>query len=244
MTTLGRQLNDDFAVKSKFADTSRWYVNRFIEVIAPQLRPGLRILDAGAGECAYKQHFGHCDYVAVDLAVGDVTWNYHNLDCISSLHALCFRDESFDAVLCTQVLEHLEWPRESVAEFFRVLKPGGKLFITVPMAQEEHQIPYDFFRYTSFGLRSMCERAGLKVSHIQPLGGIFARWAYELPRLLSIFPPIGLTKGTFHVRDLFLIPVKALLLAAIRILQALLFAIDGLDRVRNDPLGWSVIAQK
>ncbi len=203
-----------------------------------------RIEKAKARTAKLKQYFGHCDYVAVDLAVGDVTWNYHNLDCISSLRALCFRDESFDAVLCTQVLEHLEWPRESVAEFFRVLKPGGRLFITAPMAQEEHQIPYDFFRYTSFGLRSICERAGLKVSQIQPLGGMFARWAYELPRLLSIFPLIGLTKGTFHGRDLFLIPVKSLLLAAIRVLQVLLFAIDRLDRARNDPLGWSVIAHR
>ena len=184
-----QSLHDDFGIKSKYSDTSRWYVNRFIHSIAGQLKPGLRLLDAGAGECAYKHCLSHLDYIATDLAVGDVDWNYTNLDVIARLHSLCFQDDSFDAVLCTQVLEHLEWPRESVAEFYRVLKPGGLLFITVPMAQNEHQVPYDFFRYTSFGVRSICEHAGFVVIEVLPFGGFFTRWAYELPNFFDYTPP-------------------------------------------------------
>ncbi|MBK8816871.1 MAG: class I SAM-dependent methyltransferase [Methylococcaceae bacterium] len=237
-------VNDDFGIKSKYTDTSRWYVNRFINIIAAQLKPGLRVLDAGAGECAYKRYFSHLDYIATDLAVGDGDWNYTNLDAIARLHALCFQDESFDAVVCTQVLEHLEWPRESVKEFYRVLKPGGLLFITVPMSQNEHQVPYDFFRYTSFGIRSVCGHAGFAVIEVLPFGGLFTRWAYELPDFLSIFPPIGITKGTFRYLDIVLIPAKAFFLVLIRSLQAILFAFDRFDKVKIAPLGWSVIAEK
>ena len=237
-------INDNFGRKSKYSDTSRWYVNNAIKVMAAQLPPNLRILDAGAGECAYKPYFSHLDYVAVDLAVGTVDWNYRNLDAIASLRSLCFQDESFDAIVCTQVLEHLEWPRESVAEFFRVLKPGGLLFMTVPMAQNEHQVPYDFFRYTSYGLRSLCNHAGFDEASIEPFGGVFARWAYELPQALKVFPPIGITKGQFQPRDIILLPIKAALWATIRLTQMALFALDRFDTDKDDTLGWSLVARK
>jgi len=63
--------------------------------------------------------------------VGESRWNYANLDYVGSLHEMPIEDDLFDAVLCTQVLEHLEWPRESVKEMHRVLKPGGKLYMAL-----------------------------------------------------------------------------------------------------------------
>lgn len=125
-------------------------------------------MDAGAGESVYKNLFSHCDYKAINLAVGESKWNYANLDYIGPLHEMPIEDGIFDAVLCTQVLEHLEWPRESVREMHRFLRPGGVLYITVPMAQAEHQIPYDFFRYTSYGLRSICAHAGFDEIEVKP----------------------------------------------------------------------------
>src|SRR5262245_40469135 len=148
-------LAEDFTRYSRLGDVGRWHVNRFVERVAAQLPAGTRLLDAGAGECAYKKYFAHCDYKSVDLGVGNLEWAYENLDYVAPLDQLPLADDTFDAALCTQVLEHLEQPRACVKELYRVLKPGAQLYLTVPMAQSEHQVPYDFFRYTSYGLRSI-----------------------------------------------------------------------------------------
>lgn len=234
------KLTENFARRSRLRDVGRWHVTKFVREVARTVAPGSRLLDAGAGECVYQDQFPALKYVAVDLAVGNAAWNYHNLDCIAALHRLPFRDAAFDVILCTQTLEHLEWPRESVAEFHRILKPAGRLFLTAPMAQNEHQIPHDFFRYTSYGLRSLCRHAGFREVVVQPLGGRFARWAYELPRAMGIFPP---TRPPTVTR-LLLLPVKAVALLAIRLLQLALLALDPLDQLKDDPFGWSVVAQK
>ena len=122
-------------------------------------------------------------------------------------------DAAFDAVLCTQVLEHLEWPRESVKEMYRVLKPGGTLYMTVPMASPEHQVPYDFFRYTSYGLESICKNAGFQQIKITPFGGMRVRWAYELPSAISIFPAAGLRSKKPNIIGILLLPIKFSVLA-------------------------------
>ena len=238
------QLNEDFSRRSKLRDIGRWFVTRFVEETAGALAPGSSVLDAGAGECVYKRFFSHCDYRAIDLAVGEEKWNYGNLDYVGPLHDMPIPSDSFDAVLCTQVLEHAEWPRESVKEMYRVLKPGGRLFITVPMSQGEHQIPYDFFRYTSYGLRSMCRHAGFGAVEVRPFGGLLTRWAYELPRSLALFPSAGILAGAMNPKGLVLLPAKAALWLAIVAAQVILLCLDPLDKVRNDPWGWCVIATK
>lgn len=239
-------VNEDFTRRHKFADIGRWHVTRFIQSVAASLPPGTSILDAGAGECVYKPLFAHCDYRALDLAVGDDKWNYAHLDYTSPLHDMPIADNTFDAVLCTQTLEHLEWPRESVREIHRVLRPGGTLYLTVPMAHCEHQAPYDFFRYTSYGLRSIMTDAGFPEDNIdiKPFGGIFTRLAYELPRTVGIFPPSGITNGRYELRGLALLPVKAAFLLTIRVFQCLLLGLERFDHVKNDPFGWQLTARK
>lgn len=77
-------------------------------------------------------------------------------------------------VLCTQVLEHVPNPAECVREMARVLAPGGCLVITAPQAWNLHEAPHDYFRYTRYGLTSLCERAGLEVTEVRPQGGLWA----------------------------------------------------------------------
>lgn len=238
------KLNEDFTARSRLQDVGRWYITRFVGEVAERLPPGILLLDAGAGECAYKRFFPHCRYVAMDLAIGEMAWNYANLDSFSRLDRLPLADGSVDAVLCTQVLEHLDRPRESVGEFFRVLKPGGVLYLTVPMAQAEHQAPYDYFRYTSFGLRAICRDAGFEVVELEPLGGLPTRLAYELPRLMALFPGSGLLTGRARVGGVLLLPVRAATFLVVRLLQRLLLWADRFDSARNDPLGWSLVARK
>jgi SAM-dependent methyltransferase len=238
------EIREDFTRRSRLADLGRWYITGFVQRAAAELQPGSRLLDAGAGEGAYRRFFSHCRYEAADLAVGEQNWNYEHLDYVAPLHELPIPEESFDAVLCTQVLEHLELPRESVTELYRILKPGGRLYLTVPMAHPLHQEPFDFFRYTSHGIRSICLSAGFSDVSVAPFGGMFVRWSYELPRMLELFPAAGLKEGRLRLKGVVLLPVRMLALAMIRVLQLLLLRLDGLDRTKNDPFGWSAVATK
>jgi len=237
-------INEDFTTRGKLQDIGRWYVTSFVEHVARNLPTGSSILDAGAGESVYRRFFSHCDYRAIDLAVGESRWDYSNLDYVGPLHAMPIDDETFDAVLCTQVLEHVEWPRESVKEMHRVLKRGGRLFLTVPMAQGEHQVPYDFFRYTSFGIRSVCRSAGFREVTVTPFGGLWARWAYELPRGLSLFPATGLRARKPNLVGIALLPGRAVALGAVRALQAVFLALDRFDQKKDDPWGWACVATR
>ena len=233
-----------FIEPDKYQVLGRWHVTAFVRDVAARLPPGTLLLDAGAGECAYRPLFAHCRYLGMDLAVGEREWDYGELDVAARLERLPLRDASVDAVLCTQALEHLEWPREAVAEFYRVLKPGGRLFLTAPMSHCEHQVPHDFFRYTSFGLRSVSERAGFCKVDVVPLGGLPMRLAYELPRLLALFPAAGLRRGPVDWRGLLLLPMRLMLQALLVSLQRILVRADRLDRVRNDPFGWKLTAER
>ncbi len=238
------KLNEDFTARSRLQDVGRWHITKFVGEVAERLPPGILLLDAGAGECAYKRFFPHCRYVAMDLAIGETAWNYANLDSFARLDRLPLADGSVDAILCTQVLEHVERPRETVADLHRVLKRGGTLFLTAPMAQAEHQAPYDFFRYTSFGLRAVCRGAGFERVEIVPFGGLPTRLAYELPRIMSLFPGSGILSGRVRIGGLLLLPARAATFLALRLLQRLLLWADQFDRERNDPFGWSLIAKK
>lgn len=237
-------INEDFSKRTKIQDVGRWYINRFVENVAQSLPANASILDAGAGECVYKRFFPHCNYMAIDLAVGESRWNYANLDYIAPLHEMPIDDGTFDALLCTQVLEHLEWPRESIKEMYRVLKPGGKLYITAPMAHPEHQSPHDFFRYTSYGLESICRHAGFHDIKITPFGGLWARWAYELPRGLSIFPAAGLRTKRYNVVGIILLPGRLATLVITRLLQNIFLWLDRFDKIKDDPFGWACVATK
>jgi SAM-dependent methyltransferase len=237
-------INEDFSSRRKLQDIGRWYITRFVEDVARKLPENASILDAGAGECVYKRLFRHCNYKAIDSAVGESRWNYTNLDYVGPLHKMPIKQGIFDAVLCTQVLEHLEWPRESAKEMYRVLKPGGKLYMTAPMAHPEHQVPYDFFRYTSHGIKVICRDAGFKDIKVTPFGGFWVRWAYELPRGLSIFPGTGLHSGNFNITGVAFLPGKLAAKGFVRVLQNLFLWLDRFDQKKDDPFGWSCVATK
>lgn len=237
-------ITNDFINVAKLVDIGRYCVTQFVKSVAAELPPGTLLLDAGAGECAYKKLFNHCDYKSIDLAVGDSQWNYERVDYIAPLDNMPIEDATFDVVLCTQVLEHLTKPLESVKEMFRVLKPGGYLFLTVPMSQEEHQIPFDFFRYTSYGLKYICSEAGFVDIEVVSFGGMFLRWAYELPRILPDFPKIGIKQGKLNISGVFAFPIKIFLLFFVRLLQAIFVAFDRFDKKKNDPWGWQLVARK
>ena len=84
-----------------------------------------------------------------------------------------------DDVLLTQVLEHLPDPARVLAELNRVMKPGGTLWLTAPLFYAEHERPYDYFRYTRYGLHRLLKQAGFRVREIEWLEGYFGTLAYQ-----------------------------------------------------------------
>jgi SAM-dependent methyltransferase len=81
-----------------------------------------------------------------------------------------FKDDEFDSILCNQVLEHVFNPDQFISEIARVLKPGGRLLLTVPFIWDEHEQPFDYARYTSFGLTALVQKQGLVVLKHEKLG--------------------------------------------------------------------------
>lgn len=154
-----------------FVNPERYFVTKFVEKISRLVKPGESILDAGAGECVYKGYFNHAEYKSSDYCVGDEEWDYKHIDYVCRLHEIPVEDNTFDNILCTQTLEHVPNPKEVIGELYRVLKPGGKLFLTAPLFHQEHQTPYDFYRYTQYGLRYLLEENGFEVKSIEHGGG-------------------------------------------------------------------------
>lgn len=124
-----------------------------------------RLLDVGCGSKPYRSLFKVTEYVGLDID-SPVSRQRGVADVFYSGQDFPFEAQSFDAVLCNQVLEHVFNPDEFLAEIERVLRPGGKLLLTVPFVWDEHEQPWDYARYSSFGLKALLEKQGFRiVSH-------------------------------------------------------------------------------
>jgi SAM-dependent methyltransferase len=137
------------------------------------------MLDAGAGDSPYRDLFSHVKYEAADVCVRDAH-EYQHVDYVCDLSEIPVENNRYDFILCTQVLEHVPHPQKVLGEFCRVLKPGGTLWLSAPLSFEEHEIPYDFFRYTQYGFRILMETAGLDVIAIGWVQGYLGTLAYQL----------------------------------------------------------------
>jgi SAM-dependent methyltransferase len=134
---------------------------------------GSRVLDAGAGDAPYRELFVHCDYVTADWP-NSVHAGGRTADILASLEDLPVEDASFDAVLNTQVIEHVAHPAAVACELYRVLRAGGTLWLTAPLVWPLHEEPYDFFRYTEHGLRQLLQDAGFVDVDVRPRNGCLA----------------------------------------------------------------------
>ncbi len=109
-------------MSNSFIDFSRDYINTFISRESAFIKDGALVLDAGAGDPDFQNHDNRLHYISYDLAVGQKDWDYSGLDVIGSLEKCAFKDESFDAICCTQVLEHISEPEAALKEMLRILK--------------------------------------------------------------------------------------------------------------------------
>jgi ubiquinone/menaquinone biosynthesis C-methylase UbiE len=163
------------AIYGAAGNSSRVYLHRFLVRAGQEVRPGQLVLDAGAGRAPYRDLFSHARYETADfLAVKGK--KYVEPDYVCDLAEIPVEGDRFDHVLLTQVLEHIPEPPLVLAELYRVLAPGGLILCSVPLFYEEHQKPYDYFRYTQFALRKLFEDAGFaKAADTDAVSGGFPR---------------------------------------------------------------------
>ncbi|MDW8206034.1 MAG: methyltransferase domain-containing protein [Cytophagales bacterium] len=158
------------------------------------LPSGLRLLDAGAGEQKFKPYCHHLHYVSQDFCqydgVGDGkglqtgSWNYKGIDIISDITNIPEPDASFDAILCTEVLEHVPHPILALQELARLLKPMGHLIITAPFCSMTHFAPYHFCTgFNKYFYQHHLELLGLQIQEMMANGNFFEYIAQELRRL-------------------------------------------------------------
>lgn len=147
------------------------------------------VLDVGSGQFrGYEGLFQRYvrQYLCVDRQYADT------VDICADCYDIPLENDSIDAILSTQVLEHLQMPDRMLAEAYRLLKPGGQLILTVPMVWGLHEEPVDYYRYTQYGLEYLLQQAGYDQIQIQPLEGVFA---VLIQMLLDEFYPHWLKKA-------------------------------------------------
>lgn len=209
-----------------------------VEAFASSLPAGTVVLDAGAGQAPYRDAFGHCEYRTQDWP-GSVHAGERPHDIVCDLHEIDAPDGAFGAAVLTEVLEHVADPAQVLAELARILRPGGRILITVPFVGELHEEPHDFYRFTSHGLRLLLERAGFDTVEVRPLTGWFTMLSHVLlhEHNSTAGPDI---RATVPERIL-----SAMLRAASAVLSRIGPRLDRrIDRRRALPLGWAATATR
>lgn len=167
------------SVKIK-SDPEVYSIHEFVKSVSEDVSRDSILLDAGSGSCQYRNFFTHTFYVSTDI-------RGENVSVLSDLHFLPFKNSSINIVLNTQVLEHVYNPDKVISEFSRMLKTGGRLYLTASQGWSLHEEPYDYYRYTSYGLEYLFRKNGLAVDYIKPRGGYFwfiGRWMHMFPEIV------------------------------------------------------------
>lgn len=122
------------------------------------------VLDIGSADRWIEQFIpANATYIALDYPMTGRDLYGARPDVFADAVHLPFRNDQFDGVVCLEVLEHVADAPKVVTEIARVLRPGGRAWISMPFLYPLHDLPFDYQRYTEFGLRRDMERAGLEV---------------------------------------------------------------------------------
>lgn len=169
----------------------------FLQNALSAIPSGSSILDAGAGELKNKQYCSHLKYTSQDfceykgLAGSSVnqglqmeTWDTSGIDLVSDITHIPVENESFDVVLCSEVLEHIPDPTKALDEFRRILKFDGVLILTAPFASNVHFAPYHFSSgFSKYWYEHHLEARKFNILELSPNGDWYDVLRQELGRL-------------------------------------------------------------
>ena len=159
---------------------------------------GAKLLDAGAGECRYRACGAHLEYNGQDVGQyhggtgcdegqNPTFWDNSKLDVVCDIADLPVDDESFDGVLCTEVLEHVPNPLASCKELTRVGRRGGTFRLTVPFVSLTHFSPYHFCTGCSPNFfKHHLPEMGLRIDAVETTGNFYGFLAQEIRRLKRV----------------------------------------------------------
>lgn len=170
---------------------------RWVEDALAAIPAGWRLLDAGAGECRYRAHCAHLRYVSQDFgayngagdgaALQTQKWDNAQIDIVSDITAIPEPEGSFDAVLCSEVFEHLPDPIAALREFARLLRLGGRLILTAPFCSLTHFSPFHFATgFSRYWYRHHLPACGFEIQSAEENGNFFEYLAQETRRLRGV----------------------------------------------------------
>ena len=156
-----------------------------------------KTLDLGAGSAKYRNIIKQkaSEYITFDMVDGE------NIDVVGSVFDLPFNDEEFDTIISTQVLEHVEKPWIMIKEIHRVLKKDGHCILTAPFLGPYHADPYDYFRYTKEGIKSLFKNQGFQIVECKAYGKVFTVLS-EFIRFSYFDPYKKARKGSWRITRL------------------------------------------
>ena len=159
------------------------------------------LLDFGCGTKPYKKLFINVDsYTGVDYKIEGREESQKTVDFFYDGKTIPFNDKEFDSILSTEVLEHVFNVEDILCEFNRVLKINGHALITTPFMWEEHEMPYDFARYTTPALEYLYQKHGFEIIHNHKTGNqIEVIFQFAINYFKNIIPK-------FALKQLLLVP--------------------------------------
>ena len=226
----------------------RCLVDLQLATIVQPLRPALaqlhgKVLDVGAGQSPWRDWLPPAaSYQGIDVGHAGEFGMQANRDDLLYYdgRTMPLADGSFDAALCIEVMEHAESPEALLAEIARVLRPQGRLLLTVPWSARRHHVPHDYHRFTSERLHQLLATAGFLDIDIRERGNDIGAIANKLVVLaLRLARPRQLLQAVWTWPLLALVgPVTVLFVIGFHCSAAL-----GLGS-REDPLGYFASARR
>jgi SAM-dependent methyltransferase len=197
------------------------------------------VLDVGCGAQPFRPLLGpSARYLGIDTTDAKRDFGYEISDTLYfEGDSWPVDSESVDCVLCTETLEHVLEPPKLLAEAQRVLRPGGRLLLTVPFAARWHFVPNDFWRFTPSSLRYLLEAAGFGEVAVYARGNSFTVACYKAVAL--VLPHLLPQRGGVKAR---VAQVLAVLAVPLVVCVALAGRLSLLGRGGEDCLGYTVTA--